>query len=31
MRQYKDQLLDKLVVRGEQELARIEQIQKPAG
>ncbi len=31
LRQYKDQLLDKLVLRGEQELARIEQIQKPAG
>src|SRR6266700_7044411 len=29
LRQYKDQLLDKLVLRGEQELARIEQIQKP--
>ena len=31
LRQYKDQLLDELVLRGEQELARIEQIQKPAG
>ena len=31
LRQYKAQLLDKLVLRGEQELARIEQIQKPAG
>jgi len=31
LRPYKAQWLDKLVVRGEQELARIEQMQKPAG
>jgi len=31
LRQYKTQLLDKLVVRGEQELAQIEQIQKTSG
>jgi PPK2 family polyphosphate:nucleotide phosphotransferase len=31
LRPYKAQWLDKLVVRGEQELARIEQIQEPAG
>ena len=31
LRPYKDQWLDKLVVRGEQELARIEQMQKPVG
>ena len=31
LRQYKTQLLDKLVVRGEQELAHIEQIQKTSG
>jgi PPK2 family polyphosphate:nucleotide phosphotransferase len=31
LRPYKAQWLDKLVVRGEQELARIEQMQKPVG
>ncbi len=31
LRPYKEQWLDKLVVRGEQELVRIEQMEKPAG